>query len=345
MQDRAVAPRYRAWPVVVAGAALAACGGGGDDGDAQTWAAITTTTNSYRMDYALDDSRRVMSYETWNQSAETRLRWCTGDLQSSWDCRNQEYGPFSSISARFDEHGRPMSYSRVLEGFSASYVTYSYDIAGRLIEVTNQTARPSIIDRHSTLEYDGAGHLAVIRLSVHYALGPGSTNATYTVPVPSAVPLRATMTRMPAFAPPGTPTETFRIYLTADGTGRYTEQVVNEVTDVGERPFTRSTYTIDDRGYRTGTVSERYQYAPGATPVLRTEEAHCLVWLPRPAGRLASESRCTSGVVEYSIAYPTDLAPTAPVTVFAAYQASSALDLLCVIAGECFDPRRLVPAP
>ena len=344
MKDRAVAPRYRAWPDVVASAALAACGGGGGDGDAQTWAAITAIANSYRMYYALDDSRRVMSYETWNQSGETRLRWCTGDLQSSWDCRSQEYAPFSSISARFDEHGRPESYSRVLEGFSESYITYSYDIAGRLIEVTNQTdSGPNIVDRHSTLEYDGAGHLAVIRLSVHYAIGPGSTNATYTVPVPSAVPLRATMTRMPAFAPPGTPTENFSIELNADGAGRYTQKVVFEITDVDARAASWSSYTIDDRGYLTRVVSELYQYAPGLTPIIRTEDAWCLEWLP--SGGLLSESHCTSGAVDYSIVYPAERAPSAPVTLQPAYQAASVFDLLCLIAAECVDPRRSVPAP
>jgi len=330
--------RMLAFGVAIASATLLnACGGDGDGGP--PWATVKTAVSAYRLDYQLDAKRRIKNYEMRDEASDRRVQWCSGDLHGSWECRDEVHDPPSSISAIVDEQGRPSSYSRTSEAPWGETIEYSHNADGRLVAVArNRWNYGNTITRTSTLEYDAVGQLTVIRLQVSQVKTPvDRAEFTYTIPSPSAVPTRLLMTKR------GFEGGDFTIQLVEDGTGRYTQRIVNELTAVGERVASTVSYIIDPRGYVTSVVSERYQYEPGLTPVLRDETTACLDWFASADPALASEGSCPSATYQYSIVYPAALMPSSPLDVFPALSASSALDLLCVITDECVDPARLLP--
>ena len=190
-------------------------------------------------------------------------------------------------------------------------------------------------------DYDAAGQLAGIRIQVFSGRVPHlSADFMYTVISRNAVPTRLVMTKTDVFG-----VASFTIQLEHDGTGRYTRRVVSEVAADGERLTSTLSYGIDSHGYLTNRVSEQHYYEPGVAPVSRTEDARCVDWSTSADAAVTSEGTCANSAIYYAIAYPAAAMPSAPLTVFPAYSAFSALDLLCVIADECVDPGQAHPQP
>jgi hypothetical protein len=330
---------------IACAAMLTVCGGGGSDGgsDAPSLATVSTTGSAYRMDYQLDAERRIKSYELRDEALDKKVQWCSGDLHASWDCRDEAHDPHLSISAKVDEQGHPASYSLVREAPFGQTIDYSYSADGRLVTVgVNKWNYGDTTSRTIILEYDTVGLLTVIRVGVFSIKNPFNRgDLTYTVVPPNAVPTHVLITKKGFL---GADTD-FTVWLDHDGTGRYTQKIVNEVIAGSERTASTLNFVIDGHGYLTSRVSELYQYDPGVTPILRTEEAWCLDWSPSAASALTSEGSCPTSTFYYSIVYPPAQMPSAPLTVFPAYSAASTLDLLCVITDECVDPARMGPRP
>lgn len=316
---------------------LSACGGGGGGGGPgdQPRATVMTFENTYRMDYQFDAESRIKSYEMRDDASNKLAEWCNGDLHGSWDCRDEIRAPFSSSSFKIDTQSRPSSFTWFSEISGGGSALYSYDADGRLTGVDSQhSPGPVVFTVTSTLEYGAAGQLASIRVKKFNTFMGVTSDLIFKVTPPSAAPTQILVTQ--ADVPD---TAVFTIRLDHDESGHFTQKTVREVTASDDRLASTVSYVIDSHAYVTGRISEQYSYDPGLTPVIRTEESWCLDWSASADAALASESSCSPSLTYYSIVYPATQMPSAPLTVFPAYSASSSMDLLCIIAG-CDDPAR-----
>ena len=354
-------------PTTLLGAAaivllLTACGGEGggkEEEKASPRATVVRSGKIYVMDYALNSKGRIENFEVRDEATGDLRKWCSGNLLASWECgevskldqyRSHEW----SAAGTLDEQGKPASYSyewqRWYGGspaeFYSEFATYSYDAIGVLHEVNASSVSISYVDhrRYITFEYDIAGQLTVIRIN-KYEKVMHMAELVYTIQQPSAVPTHVLMTTKLLYGA-GQAVPDISIRLVHDGMGHYTQRTESEVTAFGEQIKSTVNYIIDSRGYMTSKAS------PGSTAT-----TVCLEWSASDSARLASETQidgldcprlpliatdATTGVF-----YPATRMPTAPLTAHLGYSPSSMLDLLCVIADECLDPRRgnLGPIP